>query len=497
MNIFNTSLIDIIKGMMGYMMMTGERVNAIYNDEEGKPRTGTLVYGTPEADNWFNQYIPALNEHLVEKGWADMWVQSIRDEPQNATDLDKYTYVLNKIRTLGPQIRVAETITNTYIADYMLKNIDVLIPLINVHNDSQVMFDSRLREDQDILTYTCVVPGGTYLNRFIDKPVWHGRSLAWYNYNKDVTGFLHWGLMAWYRPITDFALGDTASIYPDIANNTIKTTIRLAALRDGAEDYDLLKVLEDINPTLAKTLADMIAHDANQTYSKNIEEMINVRKLLVRAASGNYKAIDNITFDEDELTLSIGDSMQLEAIIHPQDALIKDVIWETSDSGVVTIDENGEIYVVNYGSATITVTSVIDPSVKAIIKINVPYGEEGITIYPVEDAVVGNASAVDTNFGNQVYLAVISSDTIGRKSYVKFKLGGIDGDLTKAVLRLYAYQINKDATRTIKVYTTSTDWDENMITWNNAPLGNDLITSLTINNDKELMIRLDNGLKSM
>jgi|GEM_PF-1231618 len=76
-----------------------------------------------------------------------------------------------------------------------------------------------------------------------------------------------------------------------------------------------------------------------------------------------YTEIDTIFVTGVELTpteieLKINEKQQLSATVLPDDATVRKVTWESSDSNVVTIDENGKVTGVAQGSATITVTTV-------------------------------------------------------------------------------------------------------------------------------------------
>ena len=49
--------------------------------------------------------------------------------------------------------------------------------------------------------------------------------------------------------------GDNAITYPDPARNTILSSIRLEAMREGIEDYELLTALARRDPEKARKLA--------------------------------------------------------------------------------------------------------------------------------------------------------------------------------------------------------------------------------------------------
>lgn len=304
-----------IKMLNGYVMMAGANVNYLtYNSQNAKTVVGQIAYNDVNgvASDWLDEYISALYAHLEEKGWLDMWFQNLKDEAKVA-DKPIYTFIFDKARKHAPKMKVGDALDDSGMIDFIMeKDVDVHIPLSSMHSSNLAKYQAKQaqRDNVIVLSYTCVLPQGIQLNRFIDKPVWQGRSLAWYNYNTNTNGFLHWGLMAWYREIYEFANGDTATIYPDIKNNSIKSSIRMAAVRDGAEDFELLKLLEkqeleiyksqneedisisDFNP-ISKKLANLIAKTSSN-YLRDINMMIQIRIALLKALTGDFSLAEAI-----------------------------------------------------------------------------------------------------------------------------------------------------------------------------------------------------------
>ncbi len=88
-------------------------------------------------------------------------------------------------------------------------------------------------------------------------------------------------------------------------------------------------------------------------------------------------------------SLSVGDTLQLRAEVHPDNATKKDVEWKSSNTDIATIDANGLVTTTGAGNAKITATSISNPQTTGIfdIKVAVPQGEllvgvdyEGLTL---------------------------------------------------------------------------------------------------------------------
>lgn len=107
-----------------------------------------------------------------------------------------------------------------------------------------------------------------------------------------------------------------------------------------------------------------------------------------------------------------------------------------------------------------------------------------VTYSPIADAYVHDGSYADMNFGSVANLQVLKG-TVGNNilSYFKFDLSNLRGDIISAKIRLYGSNIT-DATSVNMGYYSVGDitWQENSITYNNAPIYGSQIGSVPINN---------------
>lgn len=89
--------------------------------------------------------------------------------------------------------------------------------------------------------------------------------------------------------------------------------------------------------------------------------------------------VTEVTLDYNEQTLKIGDTFRLTALVTPEDATNKTLIWKSSDPTVATVDETGNVTAVGSGSATIICQSE-DSGVFDYCNISVYQPVTGITI---------------------------------------------------------------------------------------------------------------------
>lgn len=94
-------------------------------------------------------------------------------------------------------------------------------------------------------------------------------------------------------------------------------------------------------------------------------------------------SVTDVSLDQNALTLTEGDTVQLTATVEPADATNKDVIWSSNDEAIATVDANGKVTAVDTGTTTITVTTE-DGNKTATCAVTVKHGNMILT--PQKDA---------------------------------------------------------------------------------------------------------------
>ena len=87
--------------------------------------------------------------------------------------------------------------------------------------------------------------------------------------------------------------------------------------------------------------------------------------------------VTSVTFNKSEITIVEGNTETLTAIVNPSDATDKSLNWTSSNTAVATVSD-GVVAAIAEGSATITVTSVSDPSKTATCAVTVTTDGVGI-----------------------------------------------------------------------------------------------------------------------
>jgi len=177
-------------------------------------------------------------------------------------------------------------------------SIDIWCPIINDFQENEEFFRSREKLGEQILVYTCLVPGGKWLNRTLDMEKIRQVYFGWGGSKYNTLGYLHWGLNQYKANPFDQSVvkhpspaasannflpaGDTHIIYP--GKDGPLSSLRFESHRIGSEDYEILEILKKKKPKKHKKLVGKVFSDY-QTYSLNIKKYYRVKKRILKTTS--------------------------------------------------------------------------------------------------------------------------------------------------------------------------------------------------------------------
>ncbi|MBQ3136789.1 MAG: Ig-like domain-containing protein [Clostridia bacterium] len=97
---------------------------------------------------------------------------------------------------------------------------------------------------------------------------------------------------------------------------------------------------------------------------------------------GYYKIpVESIEIMADEnITINEENQIKINVYVNPEDATIKDIIYESSDESIITVDKYGNITAVGEGTAEITVYSKDDPTKNDTVTVTVKVPVTDITV---------------------------------------------------------------------------------------------------------------------
>ncbi len=242
------------------------------------------------AKLFYEQFIPALVTHRKEKGWYNMYMQHIADEPTDE-NYQSYIDIATFVKKLAPGIKLIEACHTHKLNDVL----DVWVPELDFLSKDYPFYQQRQQAGSEVWFYTCLAPQGNFANRFIELPLIKTRLLHWINFRYGITGYLHWGFDFWHdaHPFDETTSintesgnilpgGDSYIVYPGYGK--LYGSIRLETMRDGIDDYELLKMLEKKYPVKAKELCRQEVYRFD-LYDTDIKSFRDKRKKILELLS--------------------------------------------------------------------------------------------------------------------------------------------------------------------------------------------------------------------
>ena len=223
---------------------------------------------------------------IEKNAWTEMWYQGIFDEPTDQY-VDRYKQVADLLYSIKPDLRILEATMTTSLSGI----VNCWCPQVHEYQANIDFFNERKAAGDDVWVYTCLVPGGPWINRLVDQERLRPVLVAWSVARFDLDGFLHWGFNHHRgKPFTELVVlhggpknylpaGDSHIVYP--GGKEPWSSQRFEAHRIGMEDYDLIKMLEEKKPDIANTLV-LELFRAFDDYEKDIGKYREVKKRLLQ-----------------------------------------------------------------------------------------------------------------------------------------------------------------------------------------------------------------------
>ena len=266
------------------------------NDDWGSPELITKLrkkgYYSEGGKKEIDTIIRKIKSFTKKYKLDNQWLQHIADEPTD-NNAQCYKDVSKQIKLIYPEVTIMEA---TNAKESLSGSIDLWCPLINDFQENQDFFKEREKNGEKILIYTCLVPGGKWLNRTLDMERIRQVYFGWAGSKYNTFGYLHWGLNQYKaNPFKQSVVkhpspqassnnflpaGDTHVIYP--GNDGPLSSLRFEAHRQGIEDYELLEKLKLKNPDKHLRLIKKLFLNYTN-YSLSIKKYERIRKNLLKS----------------------------------------------------------------------------------------------------------------------------------------------------------------------------------------------------------------------
>jgi len=202
--------------------------------------------------------LDAVRAALGETGLLEgaEYLQHITDEPTD-TNAESYKALAEQVRARMPGVKIFEAT----MSRALVGAVDHWCPQVQKYQEHSEFFEERKKAGDEIWVYTCLVPGGPWLNRTLDQERVRQVYLGWALVKYDLAGFLHWGLNHYRKGVDPFTqsvvphgngppnylpAGDSHVVYP--GKDGPLSGQRFEAHRIGMEDAELLGIVKERAP---------------------------------------------------------------------------------------------------------------------------------------------------------------------------------------------------------------------------------------------------------
>jgi Glycoside hydrolase 123, catalytic domain len=227
----------------------------------GKTETVTLAADGQQYADTVTRFFRLAREHFTKRGWAARaYLQGYDEPPLDPKVLAEIKRFYDLARQGWPGLRTLITApSQTHTA--LRKSVGIWCPLSIHYTEEEAAKRRKLGEE--VWWYVCSTPTAPWANFYLDQPGAAHRVLFWQTFARRSDGLLYWGVNHWPAfdarttkpapadkrwpavPWGDHGRnGDGYLLYP--GPDGPLTSLRLEIMRDGVEDYDALRMLDEL-----------------------------------------------------------------------------------------------------------------------------------------------------------------------------------------------------------------------------------------------------------
>lgn len=274
----------------------------------------------------------------------------------------------------------------------ILRNQGASVLLIDTSGSAKVTLQSRVAQAANFKPQIFL---SVHSNSATSSSARGSEAYYFYDFSQQFCSYVNSAL---YNAMGNYNRGAKYGLY--YVTRTTQYTAVLAECGFMSNESEYVQLLQNYSQ-IASSLTNGIGNYINSIYSgytaTGTETVGKVSQIPVKG----------VTLDKTTLELTAGAAGQLTATFTPEDATDQTVTWSSSNSGVVTVDQNGTLKAVAAGTATITVkttdggyTATCKVTVKPVAVTEVLLDKSSVTM-KVGDIFVLNATVQPENVSDK------------------------------------------------------------------------------------------------
>jgi Glycoside hydrolase 123, catalytic domain/Carbohydrate family 9 binding domain-like/Glycoside hydrolase 123 N-terminal domain len=234
----------------------------------GKLRVCPTHVGDAAYRDAWGAFLPALVNHLKQKGWLDRTYIGFDEKPQAVMN-----GIFSVLKVDAPELKVALAGGSSSEESATAGDLILYYGALSRRDAIRKLLEERHTVGATTFYTAC---GTASPNTFIYSPQWESRLLPWIAFQHGLAGYARWAYQSWpddvwKQPESRWHSGDSFLVYPG-ETGPIDST-RWEMLRQGIEDYEALGMLK-------RKVEDM------QKTSGHSEEAASLERRMMRAIGG-------------------------------------------------------------------------------------------------------------------------------------------------------------------------------------------------------------------
>ena len=258
-----------------------DRREIVYRHKETNA-SDTLYYDqfAPEYKEVWKAFLRDFETHLASKDWLSKTYLSFDESPHEVIES-----ILDIVGDSAPVFLQQFSIAGRKEASSLAKSFSLFysfLPEELAAGDEISTWLQERKKDPGKITnfYLCGDPA--HPNTLTYSPAIEARMIPWLAAHYGLDGYLRWAYNSWSdkdpynKPVFNFIQGDDYYIYP--GENGPVSSIRWELLKEGIEDFELLKIVDSKQK---KEAIDMAVRNRDGR-KKSVKDFENARKLLIQ-----------------------------------------------------------------------------------------------------------------------------------------------------------------------------------------------------------------------
>ncbi|MGF0069880.1 DUF4091 domain-containing protein [Candidatus Spyradosoma sp. SGI.093] len=221
-----------------YTMVSWSLKTTYFDEAAGAEKTVSLDPASPDYDATWKAFLTDFRTHVAKKGWLEKTCIALDERPDALVNAARAV-----VEKYAPELKIVSAVDRpTKMAPFVH---DISAAFQHSGGVAELA-DARRAEGRTTTFYVCTSPAkpNTFPHSSAAEPHW----LLLYAAAARFDGFLRWAYNSWVEnPFADcrwpqraWPAGDCFLVYPGD-----RTTPRFETLRDGVEDFEKIRILEE------------------------------------------------------------------------------------------------------------------------------------------------------------------------------------------------------------------------------------------------------------